>query len=262
MVPAWGMSETCSGVTYGRQSRDDRGAGTVSGWTLASSAARSGSPTAADAVTVSTVGRPIPGVRLRVVNDQGAVLPEDHIGELLITGSTMMRGYFGNPAAQRDAYTADGWFRTGDLAFVHDGEVVIIGRTKDQIIVRGVNYLAHELESVVEQVPGVRVTFTAAAGVREPGDSTDQLAIFFVPARWDAGSLAEFATAVRATLVREVGLAPDLLIPITEAEFPKTGSGKIQRSALVEALRAGAFEDRAIGATRVAEESWLPAADG
>ncbi|RFU39076.1 peptide synthetase, partial [Actinomadura logoneensis] len=249
MTPCWGMSETCSGVTYTRQSRDDRTAGTVAIDPASLGAdVRYLDPDDEHAVVLSTVGGPIPGVRLRVVGDDGEVLPEGRVGELRITGATMMSGYHANPEANREAYAEDGWFRTGDLAFVRDGEVVIAGRRKDQIIVRGINYLAHEIESVVARVDGVRVTFVAAVGLREPGAGSDRLVVFYVPETDDPAALARIAVDVRAVLGREAGLAADLLVPVTEAEFPKTGSGKIQRSALADRLRAGDFADRGTGA--------------
>lgn len=260
MAPCWGMSETCSGVTYSRQSRDDRVAGTVAiDPASLTGTIRHLDPGDRDAVVLSRVGRPIPGVRIRVVDDAGTVLPEGRMGELRITGRTIMAGYFGNEEANREGYDEHGWFRTGDLAFVRDGEVVIAGRRKDQIIVRGINYMAHELESVVERVDGVRVTFSAAAGVREPGAGSDQLVVFYVPTDWDAASLARTTEQARAILVRESGIAPDLLIPVTEAEFPKTASGKIQRAALVADLRAGRFADRVAGAEtdEPADDTWL-----
>ncbi|MEU2084748.1 SDR family NAD(P)-dependent oxidoreductase [Streptomyces albus] len=261
MVPAWGMSETCSGVTYSRQSRTDRTAGTVAvdpaslGGTI-----RELDPADEGAVVLSRVGRPIPGVRVRVVDEDGGVLPEGRMGELRITGRTLMAGYFGNEEANREAFDEDGWFRTGDLAFVRGGEVVIAGRRKDQIIVRGINYMAHELESVVERVGNVRVTFSAATGIREPGAGTDQLVVFHVPVSWDPDVLARTREEVRAVLVREAGVAPDLVVPVTEAEFPKTANGKIQRSALVTAYREGAFADRlpdAAQAARPREDTWF-----
>ncbi|MER5555739.1 SDR family NAD(P)-dependent oxidoreductase [Streptomyces sp. NPDC002793] len=258
MRPVWGMSETCSGVTYARQHRDDKAAGTVAiDPSSLSGNIRHVDPRDKDAVVLSSVGRPIPGVRIRVVD--GAVVPEGRLGELRIRGLTMMHGYFANDDANRESYDEDGWFRTGDLAFVHHGEVVIAGRRKDQIIVRGINYMAHEIESVVEQVDGVRVTFAAAAGVREPGAGSDQLVVFFVPLQWDSDALADTTEMVRASLVREVGIAPDLLVPVTETEFPKTGSGKIQRGALVDGLRAGTFDGRVVG-TRPEQQqldTWL-----
>ncbi|MGW1870798.1 SDR family NAD(P)-dependent oxidoreductase [Streptomyces mauvecolor] len=248
MAPAWGMSETCSGVTYSTQSREDRTAGTVvvapSSFDTELRFLTEDDKGGQDAVAFSTVGGPLPGVTIRVVDPDGAVLPQDRIGELQIRGVTMMRGYHGNAEANQAAFDPEGWFRTGDLAFVHEGALVIAGRKKDQIVVRGANYIAHELESVVEEVDGVRVTFSAAAGVREPGEGSDRLVVFFVPTRWDNDSLARTFTEIRARLGREAGLAPDLLVPVTDAEFPKTASGKIQRAALVADLRAGRFADR------------------
>uniref|UniRef100_A0AAU2V6P5 SDR family NAD(P)-dependent oxidoreductase n=1 Tax=Streptomyces sp. NBC_00003 TaxID=2903608 RepID=A0AAU2V6P5_9ACTN len=248
MAPAWGMSETCSGVTYSTQSREDRTAGTVvvapssfdNDLRYLDAGVRGGQ----DAVSFSTVGAPLPGVRVRIVDASGAVLPQDRVGELQIRGVTMMRGYHGNTEANRAAFDAEGWFRTGDLAFVHDSHLVIAGRKKDQIVVRGANYVAHELESMVEEADGVRVTYSAAAGIREPGEGSDRLVVFFVPTRWDADSLTRTFQDVRARLGREAGLVPDLLVPVTAAEFPKTASGKIQRGALVADLRAGRFADR------------------
>lgn len=259
MRPAWGMSETCSGVTYARQHRDDPTAGTVTvDPSSLAGVVRPADEQAANGVVLSTVGRPIPGVRIRVVDDTGKVLPEGRIGELRITGGTMMNGYYANDEANRDAYDGDRWFRTGDLAFVRDGELVIAGRSKDQIIVRGINYMAHELESVVERVDGVRVTYVAAASTRRPEADSDQLVIFFVSVTWDAEALARTAEQIRATLVREVGIAPDVLVPVAEEEFPKTDSGKIQRSALVAELNAGTFADRLIGAEpNSPSDTWL-----
>lgn len=257
MVPCWGMSETCSGVTYTRQSRDDRELGTVVVRQSSLGEDRLVYETSGQkgAVAFTEVGGPIPGVTIRVVGDDGRTLPRDRVGELQIRGVTMLRHYYGNAEANQDAFTEDGWFRTGDLAFVRDGALVIAGRKKDQIIVRGANFVAHELESVVEQVEGVRVTFSAAAGVREPGEGSDRLVIFFVPVRWDADTLARTFQEVRAALVREAGIAPDVVVPVTDAEFPKTASGKIQRAALVADLRAGRFADRIAGDEEVPDES-------
>lgn len=65
-----------------------------------------------------------------------------------------------------------------------------------------------------------------------------------MPLSWDTDRLAAAVVAIRGSIARQVGLVPDLIVPVTEAEFPKTGSGKIQRSALVSALREGRFDDR------------------
>ncbi len=259
MWPAWGMSETCSAVTYTCQKRDDHTAGMVviapSSMTGEIRYAEASEP---DAVPFSEVGPPIPGFGVRIVDDGGATLPQDRMGELEVRGGAMMSGYHNNPDANRDSYTEDGWFRTGDLAFVHNGSVVICGRKKDQIVVRGINFIAHEIEAVVEQVDGVRVTFSAASGIREPGEGSDRLVIFYVPTSWDTDALAKTTQEVRAALVREIGIGPDLLVPVTDAEFPKTGSGKIQRGQLVGELKAGRFADRiADGDESAEDDTWF-----
>ncbi|MFD6157247.1 SDR family NAD(P)-dependent oxidoreductase [Nocardia sp. NPDC060256] len=249
VCPMWGMAETCSVVTFTRQNRNNSDAGCVAvDITTLTGNIRVVEPGARNATVFSTVGPPMPGVRMRVLDSEGDVLPELRLGELMVAGKTMMREYFGNPKAQRESWDSAGWFRTGDLAFVYNGEVVIAGRKKDQIIVRGVNYLAHEIEDVVGRLDNVRTTFVAAAAVREQDEGSDRLAVFYVPLRWDADALAASASQVRAVLVREVGIKPDVLVPVTEAEFHKTGSGKIQRSAFVADLRAGVFGDRVLGA--------------
>ncbi|GAB3010019.1 SDR family NAD(P)-dependent oxidoreductase [Amycolatopsis acidiphila] len=246
MTPAWGMSETCSAVSHATQSRDDRSLGTVSvrRSSVGGDVVVAG-PGDDDAVLLSTVGAPIGGVEMRIVDPGGAVLKSGQTGELQVRGVTMMRGYYGNPEAGALADAGDGWFRTGDLAFVHDGEVVIAGRIKDQIIVRGINFRAAELEAIVERVAGVRVPYAAAAAYLEPGAQGERLAVFFVPEDWEAGALDRTLTGIRSALSREAGIAPDLMVPVGAPDFPRTATGKIQRGTLVAGLREGRLRPRA-----------------
>ncbi|NUS82221.1 MAG: SDR family NAD(P)-dependent oxidoreductase [Streptomyces sp.] len=248
MWPGWGMSETCSVVTYARTDRDAPGVGTVTvDQNSLGGAVRHVAPGGAGAVTFTEAGPPVPGFSMRVTGEDGQVLPEDHVGELEVTGEVMMRSYHANPEANRTSYTPDGWFRTGDLAFVHDRSMVVTGRKKDQIIVRGVNTVAHEIEAAVERVEGVEVTFVAAAAVRAPEDGSDRLSLFYVPTSWDVVAVQRTGTEIRSLLARDMGLIPDVVVPVTREEFPKTGSGKIQRGQLAADLMAGRFADRLDG---------------
>ena len=67
-----------------------------------------------------------------------------------------MAGYFENPEADREAFSRDGWFNTGDLAFIRNGAVTITGRTKDVVIVNGINYHSYEIEAIVERFKDMR----------------------------------------------------------------------------------------------------------
>ncbi|MFI2238016.1 SDR family NAD(P)-dependent oxidoreductase [Streptomyces chrestomyceticus] len=244
MRPCWGMSETSSGVTYSTLRAGDPEAGRLRvDKSSLGGALRWSTDTDADAVTFTEVGPPVPGVRLRIVDQDDAVLPEDHVGRLQITGPTIMEGYFRNDKANAEVFTADGWFSTGDLAFLHQGRLTITGREKDLIIVQGANILSYDVESIAEQVEGTEVTYVAACGWAGAGDSTDKLVIFFVPASDDRTSVHDTIAAIKARVAEALGLQPDLVIPVERDDFPKTGSGKIQRAQLLADLDAGIYAE-------------------
>jgi NAD(P)-dependent dehydrogenase (short-subunit alcohol dehydrogenase family)/acyl carrier protein len=218
MHPAWGMSETCSGVAYSER------------FSLA---------TARDEDACVEVGRPLPGVWLRIVDAPGVVVEEGRAGSLEIKGPTVTRGYHRNPELNSEVFD-DGWFRTGDLGFLADGRLTITGREKDVIIINGVNHYCHEIEAVAEEVQGVEVSFTAACAVRAPGDDTDRLAVFFSPAQGEAS--AELVERLRSALVTRGGINPSYLLPVLREEIPKTAIGKIQRAELRRRFEAGELE--------------------
>ncbi|HEY4021072.1 MAG TPA: SDR family NAD(P)-dependent oxidoreductase [Pseudonocardiaceae bacterium] len=245
MRPCWGMSETSSGVTYSRLSAADPEVGTV---TVASASLTGRLETvpagSQDSVTFTEVGAPVAGVSLRIVGPADEPLPEGHVGRLQVQGATVMAGYHANPAANATAFTADGWFNTGDLAFLRGGRLTITGRENDLIIVNGQNHLSYEIESEVERVPGVLPTFVAACGVPDSELGTERLAVFFVPEATGGLEVRQVTDAVRGALARNVGLYADYVVALTADEFQKTGSGKIQRSAMVSDLLVGRFADR------------------
>ncbi|MGD2115870.1 MAG: AMP-binding protein, partial [Acidobacteriota bacterium] len=220
MRPAWGMSETCSGVTSSHR------------FLLESTS---------DDDAFVEVGGPIPGVSLRIVDEADAPVPEGATGRLQVRGAPVTSGYFGRPELDAEVFTDDGWFQTGDLGVLREGRLTITGREKDVIIVNGINYYSHEIEAVVEEVEGVEVSFTAACGVRVGGD-TDHLAVFFTPRVSGAEPLRELLQEIRSRVVRKAGLTPEYLVPLSAEEVPKTAIGKIQRPQLKERFEAGELE--------------------
>lgn len=222
MKPAWGMSETSSGVTSSHL------------FSLSSTS---------DADPFVEVGGPIPGTSLRIVDRRNQPVPEGKIGALQIKGLSITRGYYQNPELNAEVFTDDGWFVTGDLGFLKDGRLTITGREKDVIIVNGVNFHSHEIEAVVEEVNGVEVSFTAACAVRLPGENTDRVAIFFTPTSSASGQIPELIKAIRAAVVKQEAVNPDYVIPVTKESIPKTAIGKIQRSQLKQQFERGDYMD-------------------
>ncbi len=216
--PAFGMSETCSGITWSR------------GFTRVG--------TTDDQQFVS-LGPTIPGAEMRIVNAAGETVADGESGRLQMRGSSVFSGYHNRPELNAEVLDAEGWFTTGDLAYLRDGELYITGREKDVIIVNGANFYSHEIEGVAEEVEGVRTSFTAACGVRSAEAETEQLALFFVP---DEGANAQaVAKAIRAAVVQRVGVAAHFVVALEEAAVPKTEIGKIKRPQLKASFERGDF---------------------
>jgi long-chain acyl-CoA synthetase len=113
-----------------------------------------------------SIGTPIAGVEMRVVDDEGAELPTGEVGEIVVRGHNVMKGYWGKPDATADAIR-DGWFHTGDLARVdEDGYFFIVDRKKDMIIRGGYNVYPREVEEVLYEHPAVREA--AVVGIPHP----------------------------------------------------------------------------------------------
>ena len=114
-----------------------------------------------------SAGRPSPGTEVRVAGPHDAALPAGEEGELHVRGALLFPGYFNHPEADRDAFTADGWFRTGDLAVVdRDGNVAITGRCKDVINRGGVKYNPRDVEDLLAAHP--QVDMAAIVPVPDP----------------------------------------------------------------------------------------------
>lgn len=240
MHPAWGMSETSSGVTYSDQ------------FTLA---------TTSDSDPFVEVGGPVPGISIRIVDQQGSPVPEGKIGSLHVTGLSVTRGYYENPQLNAEVFAKDGWFITGDLGIMRQGRLTITGREKDVIIVNGVNFHSHELESLVEEVKGVEVSFTAAVPVRLAGENTDRIAIFFVPQGGRTPDVAALIREIRSAVVKGEAVNPDYVLPVTKEQIPKTAIGKIQRTQLKQRFERGEFQDLvqsySAGADPLAQLDWF-----
>ncbi|MEL6496131.1 MAG: beta-ketoacyl synthase N-terminal-like domain-containing protein, partial [Cyanobacteria bacterium J06623_7] len=216
--PGYGMSETSSGIAHSHDFYRHRDRDSVS------------------------VGKPIPGVSLRIVDEANLVLPEGEIGLLQVKGATITAGYYGQPELNQDIFTADGWFNTGDLGFLQSGQLTITGRQKEVIIVNGVNYYNHEIEAVVESLAGVAVSYTAACGVVDVNQQ-ERVAIFFHGELEKSAELGELIKRIRQTVFSQIGVTPSYIIPVAKSAIPKTAIGKIKRSPLSKRFATGEFDE-------------------
>lgn len=240
MKPAWGMSETCSGVTFNGEFTLDQGS---------------------DDDAFVAVGAPIAGVSVRIVDGADRPLPEGREGRLQIRGATVTAGYFNNPKANAESFTADGWYITGDLALLREGRLTITGREKDVIIVNGLNYYGHEIEQIAETVPDVLEAHVAACAVRGAGHDTDRLAVFFSIHERATSEPERVRRALRQAVLSRAGIAPTFAILLAPEEFPRTSIGKIQRLQLAQRFNAGEFDTRLEPAAPAGLPSWFYSLD-
>lgn len=218
--PAFGMTETCAGSIYSNAFPDfDRER------------------------EFASVGRAVSGLQMRIVAEDGRLAPPGEPGELQLRGTMIFDGYYNNPEATRAAFTPGGWFRTGDLGRIDQGRLSLVGRSKDSIIVSGVNYFSHELEAALEPLEGVERSFIAVFPTRPKGADTEQLAIAFATdiAAEDECRLHRLCVAIRNVTIALWGFRPTWIFPLAKDAIPKTSLGKIQRSLLRKRLELGQF---------------------
>jgi long-chain acyl-CoA synthetase len=104
-----------------------------------------------------SIGLPVDGVEIRIVDDQGRPLPQGEVGELAIRGHNVMKSYWGREEATAAAIDDQGWFRTGDVGRMdEDGYLYIVDRKKDLVIRGGFNVYPREIEEVIYEHPAVR----------------------------------------------------------------------------------------------------------
>jgi acyl-CoA synthetase (AMP-forming)/AMP-acid ligase II/7-keto-8-aminopelargonate synthetase-like enzyme/acyl carrier protein len=193
-------------------------------------------------------GQSLPDQRVIIVDPESCrQLPEGHVGEIWVQGPSVAMGYWNRPEATAATFggyvrdTGEGPFlRTGDLGFLHKGELFVTGRIKDVIILRGRNVYPQDIELTVQHAhPWLRADAGAAFTVEEGG--RERLVVVHEVERRARGHLEPVLQAIRRAVAEEHGLAVDAIVLIKAGTIPKTSSNKIQRHACRQA-----YQDRTL----------------
>lgn len=172
-----------------------------------------------------TVGLPVPGVEMKIMDEQGRELPRGQIGELCVRGANVMKGYWKLPAETAEAFFGE-WFRTGDLGTEdEDGYFSIVDRKKDMIIVNGMNVYPRIVEELLYRHPAVR----EAAVIGEPDDLHGEVPVAFVSLKEGAAATeAQVRAFCRESLGRHEVPRRVVFLP----DLPKNAAGKIMKREL------------------------------
>ncbi len=177
-----------------------------------------------EAIEHVSCGVTFPGHEVAAFTEHGVECAEGVEGELRFRGPSVAAGYLGNAEATAETFLSDGWLRTGDLGYIHEGEIYVTGRMKDLIIVNGRNIHPQAIEWPLYEIEGVRRGNVVAFS--RPGDSTEELVIV-VETRGEAPE--GMVNAIRECVQTEFGLAVGDVRVLPAGHLPKTSSGKLQR---------------------------------
>ena len=172
-------------------------------------------------------GKPVKDMTVEIRESDGTVLPERAIGKVWCKGPSVMVGYFRDPEAT-DACMADGWLNTGDMGYLSDGYVYIVGRAKDMIIVNGKNHWPQDIEWAVEQLPGFKAGDIAAFAITTPGGE-ETPAVLVQCRTSDEVERKKLHDEIKERVRSVTGMncVVELVPPRT---LPRTSSGKLSRA--------------------------------
>lgn len=190
---------------------------------------------------VVSTGSAIRDMEVRITTPSGEPLPEGKIGQIRAKGPSIFLGYFNDPEATREGLQ-DGWLCTGDLGFLHRGELYITGRTKDLLIIHGHNFMPHEMEWLAESVSGSGGTERSAAFSVAKGTEGEQAILVMEIAEREGAALKDLEHEVRLCIAREMKLPLAEVVFVRRGQIPKTTSGKVQRGELRQRYLDGKLE--------------------
>lgn len=185
-----------------------------------------------------SVGRALNGLTVRI----GDGCPAGEIGEIMVSGPTLMQGYYKDPEATREALR-DGWLATGDLGFLdNEGDLYITGRKKDLIILAGENLAPQDVESIVDELPEIR--YSAAIGIDDERLGTQRLVVVVEvrEAEMPPDRASQLLKTISASIHTAQGFRPGQVLLVQKGTIPKTTSGKIQHARLIELIKASALD--------------------
>jgi fatty-acyl-CoA synthase len=185
-----------------------------------------------DIVDVVSVGQAVPGHRVRILAvDRDEELPDRHVGEVAVTGPSVTRGYWGKPERSADE------LRTGDLGYLSNGELYVVDRLKDLVIIAGRNLVPTDVERVLGEIDGLLRGSIAVFGVAG-AQGTEELVVVAAiePRTWR--SLDEIREDVRRRVSEYFAVQVTDICIVAPGSIPKTSSGKIQRLACRKSYQA------------------------
>ena len=202
-------------------------------------------PGAGTALALVANGQPLDTMEIRIGDETGAPLESYRVGRVLMRGPSVMPRYFRLDSSDGGA-DADGWLDTGDLGFLHDGDLFITGRAKDVIIRTGLNVAPQDMEFAAQSAPGADVSRAAAFSCVRLDLAREEIVIV-AETRCRAEAADQLIASIRARILADVGLQVDHVELVPPGSIPRTTSGKVQRQLCRNLFLEGALHSSPAG---------------
>jgi len=177
---------------------------------------------------VVNCGRPVRDLEVEIRGDEGSLLAEREIGRVRCRGTPVMAGYFRDEEATSACLDEDGWLDTGDMGYLSDGYLYIVGRAKDLIIINGKNHWPQDIEWAVEQLPGFKAGDIAAFSITTPGgEETPAVLVQCRTSDTDERGRLRDMIRERVRAITGINCVIELVPP---RSLPRTSSGKLSRA--------------------------------
>ena len=181
-------------------------------------------------------GRLLPNHEVRIVSDSGAPVENGQVGEILIKSDCLFDGYYNRPNLTANAII-DGWYHSGDLGFCLDGELFVVGRKKDLLIVGGENFYPQDIEEIVGTHPAIHEGRVVAMGVYNPDLGTEDIVVVAEVQQEELlANAEEIERELRNLVVAGIGVAVRMILLKPQKWIVKSTAGKAARSATREKL--------------------------
>ena len=231
LMPGYGMAENVEVATASPREQPPRVDWVRAQELHAEGRAVPATPRQPGVSAIVSCGHPIAGSEVAIIDSQGQRLPERRVGEVAIRSPYRFHGYHRRPDLTARALR-DGWFMSGDLGYMADGELYVCGRTKDLVIVGGRNVYPEDVEMLVEAVPGLRPGRAVAFGVEDAALGSERLVfVCEVVGALDEGQRTAIVRELRRRAAQELDVVLSEVRLVDPGWVIKTSNGKLARSA-------------------------------